>query len=819
MNLKDETIKMSKGLIYKSIPVIPLRGIVVFPNLRFHFEVGRAKSVAAVDKAMMDDQRVLLVTQKDIKQDFPEIKDLYEVGVVALIRQINSDNDSGSYKIVVETEQRAEITKVISDDKCFVCDAKQVESFCENCSDYELDAAMRSVKDSFEDYVSNAPTDIIEHARKIFTSEDPYYISDEIGNTVLSSYKDRQEILSELNIYLRLQKLNVLLRKELEILHCELEIEARTQAQMDKNQKEYYLREKMRAISIELGGEEDPGFETQNYKEKIEKLDCSNEVKEKLLYECGKIAKMQSGGADASVVRVYLDTALSLPFGKYSEDNFDVVSAKKQLDKDHFGLEKIKERFIEMLAVSGRTNSVKGQIICLVGPPGVGKTSIVRSIAEAMGRKYVRLALGGVNDEAEIRGHRKTYIGSMPGRIINSLVNAKTMNPIILLDEIDKLGTSYKGDPASALLEVLDPEQNNTFKDNYLEFPVDLSKVLFITTANDVSNIPAPLYDRMEIIELSSYTPEEKLMIAKKHLIKKQMKTYALNGNDVRFSDKAIRFLIDGYTREAGVRKLEQVISSLLRKCVVKLCDETTERISVTPDIIKELLGPEKYTPELIEKQDLIGVVNGLAYTSVGGTITQIEVLTVPGTGKIELTGSLGDVMKESAKTALTYVHSVAEEYGIDNEVFTKKDIHIHAPEGAIPKDGPSAGVTMATAIISAIGKFKVDRFVTMTGEISLTGRVMKIGGLKEKSMAAFKSGAKKVIIPRDNLPDLWEIDCKVRESLEFIPVSNVKEVFSLALKGVEVHTKTEKATVNFSHRASGINTAIQNKRRKIDEI
>lgn len=810
---------MSKGLIYKSIPVIPLRGIVVFPNLRFHFEVGRAKSVAAVDKAMMDDQRVLLVTQKDIKQDSPEIKDLYEVGVVALIRQINSDNDSGSYKIVVETEQRAEITKVISQDKCFVCDAKQVESFCENCSDYELDAAMRSVKDSFEDYVSNAPADIIEHARNIFISEDPYYLSDEIGNTVLSSYKDRQEVLSELNVYLRLQKLNVLLRKELEILHCELEIEARTQAQMDKNQKEYYLREKMRAISIELGGEEDPGFETQSYKEKIEKLDCSNEVKEKLLYECGKIAKMQSGGADASVVRVYLDTALSLPFGKYSQDNFDVVSAKKQLDKDHFGLEKIKERFIEMLAVSGRTNSVKGQIICLVGPPGVGKTSIVRSIAEAMGRKYVRLALGGVNDEAEIRGHRKTYIGSMPGRIINSLVNAKTMNPIILLDEIDKLGTSYKGDPASALLEVLDPEQNNTFKDNYLEFPVDLSKVLFITTANDVSSIPAPLFDRMEIIELSSYTAEEKLMIAKKHLIKKQMKTYALSGNDVRFSDKAIRFLIDGYTREAGVRRLEQVISSLLRKCVVKLCDETTGRISVTPDVIKDLLGPEKYAPELIEKQDLIGVVNGLAYTSVGGTITQIEVLTVPGTGKIELTGSLGDVMKESAKTALTYVHSVAEEYGIDNEVFTKKDIHIHAPEGAIPKDGPSAGVTMATAIISAIGKFKVDRFVTMTGEISLTGRVMKIGGLKEKSMAAFKSGAKKVIIPRDNLPDLWEIDSKVRESLEFIPVSNVKEVFSLALKDVKTFTQTEKATVNFSHRASGINTAIQNKRRKTDEI
>lgn len=810
---------MTSGLSYKSIPVIPLRGIVVFPQLRFHFEVGREKSIAAVDRAMNDDQRVLLITQVDINQDEPKIEDLYNIGVVALIKQINKDKESGSYKVIVETEQRAVITKVISEDECFICDAKTVDCFRGNCNDYELDAAMRAVKDSFEDYVSNAPTDILEHARKLFIIEDPHELADEIANAVLSRYADRQEILSELEALSKLEKLNVLLRRELEILHCEIEIEARTQAQMDKNQREYYLREKMRSISVELGGEEDPDFETQNYKEKIEKLPCPEIVKEKLLYECSKIAKMQFGGADASVVRVYLDTALSLPFGKYSKDNFDIFSAKKQLDKDHFGMEKIKERFIEMLAVAGRTDSVKGQIICLVGPPGVGKTSIVRSIAEAMGRKYVRLALGGVNDEAEIRGHRKTYIGSMPGRVINALINAKTMNPIILLDEIDKLGTSYKGDPASALLEVLDPEQNNTFKDNYLEFPVDLSKVLFITTANDISNIPTPLYDRMEIIELSSYTPEEKLMIAKNHLIKKQMKIYALSGNNVRFSDNAIRFLIDGYTREAGVRRLDQVIASLLRKCVVKLNQGDTKRISITPQVIEELLGPQKYMPELIEEENLVGVVNGLAYTSVGGTITQIEVLTVPGTGKIELTGSLGDVMKESAKTALTYVHSVAEEYGIDPDIFSKKDIHIHAPEGAVPKDGPSAGVTMATAILSAIGKFKVDRFVTMTGEITLTGRVMKIGGLKEKSMAAYKSGAKKVIIPRDNMSDLWEIDEKVRESLEFIPVTNVSQVFSLALKGIKTHVQTEKTTVNFSHRASVINPPIQSKRRKTDEI
>lgn len=809
---------MASGLTYKSIPVIPLRGIVVFPELRFHFEVGRDKSIAAVDIAMADDQRVLLVTQKDVKIEKPSISDLYKVGVIAVIRQVTKDTETGSYKIVVETEHRAVISKVIATEECFICDAKEAKSFLKDCSEYELDAALRSVKACFEDYLGNAPADILEYARKVFFNENPYKLSDEIANTVLTKYEDRQKVLEELDVYLRLEKLNVLLKKELEVLRCEVDIENRTQAQMDKNQREYYLREKMRAISIELGGEEEPAFESENYKEKINALDCSEEVREKLLYECSKIAKFQSGGADASVVRVYLDTALALPFGTYSTDNFDLSNARKQLDKDHYGLEKIKERFVEMLAVRERTDNIKGQIICLVGPPGVGKTSIVRSIAEAMGRKYIRLALGGVNDEAEIRGHRKTYIGSMPGRIVNALSQAKTMNPIVLLDEIDKLGTSYKGDPASALLEVLDPEQNNTFRDNYLEFPIDLSKVLFITTANDAAAIPSPLYDRMEIIELSSYTPEEKVLIAKNHLIKKQMKLHCLGGNHVRFSDKAIRFIIDGYTREAGVRRLEQVISSLLRKCVVRLSEGDGKRISITPDVVKELLGPEKFLPEKIENEDLVGVVNGLAYTSVGGTITQIEVVTVPGTGKLELTGSLGDVMKESAKTALTYVHSVAEKYGIDPDVFTKKDIHIHAPEGAVPKDGPSAGVTMATAIISALGSFKVDRFVTMTGEISLTGRVMKIGGLREKSMAAYKSGAKKVIIPRDNMPDLWEIDAEVKNKLEFIPVSNVSEVFSYALKNCKTF-KADKTSVKFSKNASAINTSIQNKRRKGNEI
>ncbi len=811
---------MATKLIYKSIPVIPLRGIVVFPDLRFHFEVGRKKSIAAVDKAMSEDQQVLLVTQKDISVEDPQPDELFKIGVIAVIRQINKDSETGSYKIVVETKSRGVMLKpYLSDDGCYICDVRRAREFMGDYSDFEVDALMRKVKNSFEEYVSNSPADIVEYARKVFINEDAGSLADEIANTVLTDYKDRQFVLGELDVFIRLQKLNVLLRKELEILHCEIDIENRTQAQMDKNQREYYLREKMRAISVELGGEEEPGFEAQNYKEKILNLDCNDEIKDKLLYECSKISKMQAGGADASVVRVYLDTALGLPFGNYTKDNYDLSNAEKQLEKDHYGLKEVKERFIEMLAVRARTENVKGQIICLVGPPGVGKTSIVRSIAEAMGRKYVRLALGGVNDEAEIRGHRKTYIGSMPGRIINALTQAKSMNPIVLLDEIDKLGTSYKGDPASALLEVLDPEQNNTFRDNYLEFPVDLSKVLFITTANDASAIPSPLFDRMEIIELSSYTPEEKLMIAKKHLIKKQMKLHALTGNNIRFSDKSVRFLIEGYTREAGVRRLEQVIASLMRKCSVRLSSEPEKRISITPEVIKELLGPQKFMPEAIEDDDLIGVVNGLAYTSVGGTITQVEVVVTPGTGKLELTGNLGDVMKESAKTALTFVRSIADKYNIDSDFFAKNDIHIHAPEGAVPKDGPSAGVTMATAILSAVGRFKVDRFITMTGEISLTGRVMKIGGLREKSMAAYKSGAKKVIIPKENMSDLWELDAVVRESLEFIPVSNAQEVFAAALIGATARLSDKKSSVKITRGNKNIGAPMRNSGREANEI
>ena len=809
---------MSASLIYKSIPTLALRGIAIFPGLRFHFEVARPKSVKAVDMAMLDDQRLFLVTQRDVNIQDPEISDLYKTGVVATIKQITKDKDSGSYKVIVEAEERAVITKVIEAEECFICDVKQVKAQYGSVDANLIDAASRRIKDRFAEYLGMTEAEPSDYTGKIFSLENADVLCNEVANIMLTKYEDRQLILDELNVLRRLETLNLLLSKELEVLQYEIDIEKRTEAQMDKNQKEYYLREKMRAISVELGEEEEPMEEISKYKDKIKKLSCSDEVREKLIYEVSKLSKLQSNSADASVVRMYLDTSLNIPFGSYTEDKYDLIAAKKKLDEDHFGMKSVKERFIEMLAVRARTQNIKGQIICLVGPPGVGKTSIVRSVAETMGRKYTRLALGGVSDEAEIRGHRKTYIGSMPGRIISALTQAKSMNPIVLLDEIDKLGSSYKGDPSSALLEVLDPEQNNTFRDNYLEFPVDLSKVLFITTANDASSIPAPLFDRMEIIELPGYTAEEKLMIAKNHLVKKQMKMHELTGNNVRISDKSIRFLIDGYTREAGVRRLEQVIASLLRKCVVKLESEGVKRISLTADLIKEMLGPEKYIPETVESEDLVGVVNGLAYSAVGGCITQIEVAVMPGTGKIELTGSLGDVMKESAKTAISYIRSIGEKYGIDNKVWTEKDIHIHAPEGAVPKDGPSAGITMATAVLSALGNFKVDRFVTMTGEISLTGRVMRIGGLREKSMAAYKSGAKKVIIPRENMPDLWEIDEKVKAGLEFIPVSKAQEVFDIAFKSDKTFDITSESTVKFSRRGS-VKPPVQNGRGKRNEV
>ncbi len=793
---------MAINLLYKSVPTLALRGIVVFPGMRLHFDVGRKASAEAVKAAMERDQKLFLVTQKDTAVDEPKKDDLYTMGVLASVKQIiKNPNDENHMRVVVEGLVRAEITDFVSQQPYFICNVREKRTL--PVAEGELsdvkEAFVNKIKQELIIYFTNAlqkPDDAYGEA-EMFYIDDAGDFADAVAGSVISDYKNKQELLETMELISRLSRLFELMKKENNVLEIENSLEQRVEKQMEDNHRDYYLREKIKAISTELGDGEDVLSETQKYQEKIEKLSCSKEVKQKLLSECGKLKRMQGSNADMAVVRNYLDTALTIPFGKFTEDRLDVTRAQKILDEDHFGLEKVKERFVEMLAVRARTDSLTGQIICLVGPPGVGKTSVVRSVARAMGRKYVRLSLGGVSDESEIRGHRKTYIGAMHGRITGALIQAKTFNPVVLLDEIDKLGRDHKGDPSAALLEVLDPEQNNTFRDNYMEFPLDLSKVLFITTANDASAIPAPLYDRMEIIELVSYTEEEKASIARDHLIKKQVKAHGLSGNNIRFTDDALYTLINGYTREAGVRRLEQRIASLCRKSAVILEKEDTRRVTVTPELLEKLLGPAKYKRDEISKENLVGVVNGLAWTSVGGEMLQVEAVTMEGDGKTEITGSLGDVMKESARAAYSFLRSKKEKYGLSLSVFTENNIHIHVPQGAVPKDGPSAGVTIATALYSALSGKAVERTVAMTGEITLTGRVLPIGGLKEKSMAAYKAGVKKVLIPKDNYADLWEIDKTVRENVEFVPVASLDEVFSYAI-GPNVQVK-EQSSVIFS--------------------
>ena len=805
---------MAINRIYKSMPAVAVRGIVIFPGVRFHFDIARNKSIAAVEAAMNLDQKVFLVAQKDALIDDPEPSDLYNYGVIASIKQILKAPNENQMRIVVEGVVRAQIAEITSVYPYFVCNVRERKTPDVKSEDVVLkDALVSKLKSELIAYMGYTSRSEEEARRdaEIFYTEDTSDFADLVAGNVVPDYRVRQKILEKVSIIPRLEFLLNVIRKENNILKIENEIEGKVEKQMEENQKDYYLREKIRAIYNELGEGEDVLSDSAKYKEKIKALECSDEIKEKLLSECDKLSKMQGTSVDASIIRAYLDVALSLKFGSYTEDNLDVLRAEKILDEDHYGLEKVKERFIELLAVKSKTDNLKGQIICLVGPPGVGKTSIVRSVAKAMGRKYVRMSLGGVSDEAEIRGHRKTYVGAMPGRIVNALIQAKSFNPIILLDEIDKLGKDYKGDPASALLEVLDPEQNNTFRDNYMEIPIDLSKVLFITTANDASTIPGPLYDRMEIIELVSYTQQEKEIIAKNHIIKKQIRLHGLTGNNIRFTDEAISSLITKYTSEAGVRRLEQVIASVCRKAVLLLEKSGNKRINVTNDLLEEMLGPGKYKNEELLAENAVGVVNGLAWTRVGGEILQVEAVTMEGDGKLEITGSLGDVMKESARAAYSYLRSKKEKYNIPLDAFIKNNIHIHVPQGAVPKDGPSAGVTISTALFSALSGKKIDRKVAMTGEITLTGRVLPIGGLREKSMAAYKSGIKKVIIPKDNYVDLWEIDKIVKENVEFIPVSTIDEVLAVAVvNGIQ----DEKASVIFSH-----HDVIINDRRKNSEI
>lgn len=766
---------------FEDIPVVPLRGLVVYPNMTLHFDVGRKKSVAALNTAMDTHQMIFLVSQIDSSIEDPSERDVYEVGVICKVKQMIKIPNSSNLRVIVEGIARASIVTMYTDGDHFNAVVDRAPIYDVEVS-AENTAYIRTVKKEYEVYASMFKKISNEVVAKIICCEDIAELTDYICENSFFSFSDKQSMLEEFDPQERIKKLTVLLKKETTSLEIEAEIQDKLQKEIDKGQREYYLREEMKVISDELGEGETPLEEADEYKTKINNLKCSDEIKSKLLKECEKLIKMPSGSHEGTVVRTYLDKCLEIPFGKYSKDRINLDRSRKILDSDHYGLDKVKTRIIESLAVLKRNPEYNGQIICLYGPPGVGKTSIVKSLAKSMNRKYVRIALGGVHDEAEIRGHRKTYIGSMPGRIMQAIIDAGTMNPIVLLDEIDKVGNDYKGDPSSALLEALDPEQNNSFNDHYIDFPIDLSKVLFITTANDTSTISAPLHDRMEIIELNSYSIEEKFNIAKQHLVKKELKKHNLSAREFKISDDAIYKIIECYTREAGVRSLEKNIATLCRKATVEL-ENGKKSFKVTDKNLSDYLGVEKYSKDEIPKENQIGVVNGLAWTQVGGTMLPIEISALDGTGKIELTGNLGDVMKESAKTAVSYVRSRTKEYGIESDFYKTKDIHIHAPEAAIPKDGPSAGLAITTALVSELTGVPIKRNVAMTGEISLKGKALPIGGLKEKSMAAYKAGCDTVIIPKDNFKDLSEICDEVKTAVRFIPVSSFDEVMIQALE------------------------------------
>ena len=778
----SEKVKVKIARNVQHLPVVALRGLVVFPNNVVHFEVGRAKSIAAIEAAMHGNSSVFLVAQKEMDVEEPGLRDLYTYGVVAEIRQVLRVSED-LVKVLVEGKYRARLLELEDQGKYMqaMVRSASVKGISADKRP-QTEALIRSLRDCFEEYLSFSPQISKDVVYNIVSSDSPLYLSEYMPANLLLKYEDKQAILNESTLLGRLEKLLVLLHQECEVLAIERDIDDKVNMQMDKGQREYYLREQLNVISEELGDTEDTRSEAEKYRQKVRALELEPESTEKLLKECDRLARMQSSSPESGVIRSYLDTCLALPWHTTTQDDLDQGHARKVLDRDHYGLEKVKERILELLAVRKLNQDVKGQIICLVGPPGVGKTSIAHSVAECMGRKFARMSLGGVHDEAEIRGHRRTYIGAMPGRIISAVTTAKSSNPVILLDEIDKLAGDYKGDPSSALLEVLDPEQNRTFKDHYLDIPFDLSEVLFITTANDASTIPGPLYDRMDVIELPSYTRTEKFNIAKKHLLPKQLKNNGVDGM-VSLNSAALYEIIDGYTREAGVRTLERTITAVLRKCAQKIAAGESEKVSVNAATVRDLLGPEKVKPTFISRSNTVGIANGLAWTSVGGEMLPVEVAILPGgSGKIELTGSLGDVMKESAHLAVTYARVHADEYGIPVEKFKTVDIHIHAPEGAVPKDGPSAGVTLTTALISALSGIPVRHDLAMTGEITLHGNVLPIGGLKEKSMAAYREGISTVLIPKNNEPDLFEVDGEVKEKIHFIPVSDLSQVLKTAL-------------------------------------
>lgn len=762
------------------MPLLALRGLVVFPNTLATFDVGREKSVNALKFAMKKNQLIYLVTQKDFYEDDPDGNGLYEIGCVARIKQVLHVSDNMT-KVLVQGLYRAKHEDFVALPDFYSAKVTQCEEIPVKNREIYKETLLRRVRTQFHKYMSLMPKITPDVPMTVENSNDLGFISDYITFNIPAPFDDKQFILEQLSPVKRAKILIELLDKEREIGEIDKRIGEKTRAAIDENQKEYYLREQMKIISNELYGD-DTADEIDSYHAKIESLNADASVKEKLHSHVNKLAKMPQGSHEGTVERGYLDTCLELPWQACTSVLTDVKKAQKILERDIYGLNKVKERILELLSVYKLSPDIKGQIICLVGPPGVGKTSICKTIAECMGRRFARVALGGVHDESEIRGHRKTYIGAMPGKIINAIKQSGSGNPLILLDEVDKLGKDFKGDPASALLEVLDPEQNHTFVDHYIEIPYDLSKTVFIATANSINSIPAPLLDRMEVIEVSSYTREEKFNIAKKHLVTKQIVRHGLSKGQIKITDAAIYSLIDFYTREAGVRKLERSIASLCRKSAKIIALGDAARVTVRENDVVNMLGAHKYKPEVILDNDEVGIINGLAFTTVGGEIMQLEVSVMDGTGKVELTGSLGDVMRESAMTAVSFVRSNAEKYGIASDFYKCKDIHIHATEAAVPKDGPSAGVTIITAIVSALTGKKIRRDIAMTGEVTLRGRVLPIGGLREKSMAAYRGGVKTVFIPKANIADLEEVDGIVKENIRFIPVSNVEEILNCAL-------------------------------------
>ena len=768
-----------------TIPLIPLRGLTVFPKVVVHFDVGRKRSTAAIEQAMLDNQEIFLVGQKDVLVEEPSRDEVYSVGVICKIKQILKISET-TIRVLVEGIERAKIVEYIDDDEYIKASVEKVRS--KKSKSAELEAYIKLIDKEFMKLLKLTDDGYSEVAKSIEPLESPAEYLDMVASYAVTEEEVKQEVLECLDIVERAEIILERIKREVSVARIQKDIAAKVKNKISKEQKEYYLREQLKAIQEELGEDDAEKNEIAKYEEKIEKTKLSKEVKEKLTYELGRLKNMSASSSEANVVKTYLDWALDIPWGKYSKESIDVIKAREILNKEHYGLDDVKDRIIEYLAVKQLSKSQKGPILCLVGPPGVGKTSIARSIAHAMNRKYTRISLGGMKDESEIRGHRRTYVGAIPGRITYALKDAKTMNPLVLFDEIDKISSSYKGDPSDALLEILDSEQNKDFRDTYLELPLNLSKVMFIATANTLETIPRPLLDRMEVIEVSGYTYEEKFNIAKEHLLPKIFKDLDIPMDNITIEDDSIRAVIEGYTRESGVRGLERKLTSLIRKVLADMLKEGKKEYTVDKDSVEKLLGKRVFSIDEIDKLDKVGVVNGMAWTAYGGDTLPIEATAMSGSGKLQLTGKLGDVMQESAKTAYSYVRANARRFGIDESFYKEKDIHIHAPEGAVPKDGPSAGVTIVTALVSALSGRKVKHNVAMTGEVTLTGRVLPIGGLKEKSLAAFRAGVDTIIIPKENEKDIDKIPNSIRSSLNIISAKEVKEVLKNALIGEDTN-------------------------------